>query len=155
MKSNSALLLVVLLCVLILGTFQAVINNKPIEYTITPTIIQITEFGDLRQYEVEVRELEVTAYSPLDNVNGINADSMPQYTATMTPSRYGVVAVNPEVIPYGTLMYIPEYGWAVAEDTGAAMRRRTDLIDVLVMTYEEAIKWGRKRLPVVLFFKKG
>jgi 3D (Asp-Asp-Asp) domain-containing protein/LysM repeat protein len=42
-------------------------------------------------------------------------------TATGTAVRKGAVAVDPHVIPLGTRMYIPGYGYGVAEDTGGAV----------------------------------
>ncbi|MDO8611562.1 MAG: G5 domain-containing protein [Dehalococcoidia bacterium] len=42
-------------------------------------------------------------------------------TATGTVVRKGTVAVDPRVIPLGTQMYIPGYGYGVAEDTGGAV----------------------------------
>ncbi len=42
-------------------------------------------------------------------------------TATGTTVRKGTVAVDPSVIPLGTRMYIPGYGYGVAEDTGGAI----------------------------------
>jgi uncharacterized protein YabE (DUF348 family)/3D (Asp-Asp-Asp) domain-containing protein len=43
-------------------------------------------------------------------------------TATGTTVRKGTVAVDPGVIPLGTQMYIPGYGYGWAEDTGGAVR---------------------------------
>jgi len=42
-------------------------------------------------------------------------------TATGTTVRKGTVAVDPRVIPLGTQMYIPGYGYGVAEDTGGSV----------------------------------
>ena len=42
-------------------------------------------------------------------------------TATGTTVQKGTVAVDPSVIPLGTRMYIPGYGYGVAEDTGGAI----------------------------------
>jgi 3D (Asp-Asp-Asp) domain-containing protein len=42
-------------------------------------------------------------------------------TALGLPARYGVVAVDPSVIPLGTRLYIPGYGFAIAADTGSAI----------------------------------
>jgi 3D (Asp-Asp-Asp) domain-containing protein len=42
-------------------------------------------------------------------------------TATGTTVRKGTVAVDPRVIPLGTSMHIPGYGYGVAEDTGGAV----------------------------------
>jgi len=42
-------------------------------------------------------------------------------TATGVPVTHGVVAVDPNVIPLGTRMYIPGYGLGVAADTGGGI----------------------------------
>ncbi len=58
---------------------------------------------------------------------------------------YGTVAVNPNVIPYGTLMYIEStdgrfvYGYAIATDTGTALMNGTCLVDLYYQTYEESL----------------
>lgn len=43
-------------------------------------------------------------------------------TATGVQVTYGVVAVDPTVIPLGTRMYIPGYGYGTAADTGGAVK---------------------------------
>ena len=52
--------------------------------------------------------------------------SLPGRTATGLPVGWGVVAVDPAVIPLGTRMTIPGYGEAVAADTGSAVRGQHD-----------------------------
>ena len=88
--------------------------------------------------------MEVAAYAPLDNKSGICADESPLTTANDVLPKMGTVACNPSIIPYGTRLFIPGYGFGVAEDTGAIVRERTDLIEVFMPTYEEAMEWGRK-----------
>ena len=49
-------------------------------------------------------------------------------TATGIMGGYGVVAVDPRFIPLGTRLYIEGYGYAVAADTGGAIKgNRIDL----------------------------
>jgi 3D (Asp-Asp-Asp) domain-containing protein len=43
-------------------------------------------------------------------------------TATGTAVYKGIVAVDPSVIPLGTRMYIPGYGYGLAADTGGAIK---------------------------------
>jgi len=44
-------------------------------------------------------------------------------TSTGTKARWGVIAVDPSVIPYGTKVYIPRFDKVfVAQDTGSAIR---------------------------------
>lgn len=93
----------------------------------------------------------VTAYSPMDNKSGICADEDPETTATGTKPEVGIAASDPKKIPYGTKLYIPGYGNAIIEDTGAALRRGRGLrLDVVMNTYEEAMDWGVKELDVII-----
>ncbi len=49
-------------------------------------------------------------------------------TATGLKARYGVVAVDPRFIPLGTRLYVDGYGYAIAADTGGAIKgNRIDL----------------------------
>ena len=98
----------------------------------------------------EVVSLEVTGYAPFDNISGLCADENPWSTSTGTRPGPGTIAVNPQAIAYGTRMYIPGYGWGVAADTGAAIRARDDLIDLFFATHAEAIRWGRRKIEVLM-----
>lgn len=97
-------------------------------------------------------QARVTAYAPLDNKSGICAEGDPTITATGTKVRRGIIAVDPKKIPYGTKVYVPGYGEAVAEDTGGALRNYDGIaIDILVDTYEEAIQWGKQYLDIIIY----
>lgn len=56
----------------------------------------------------------------------------------------GTVAVNPNVIPYGSLLYIVStdgqfvYGFAVATDTGTALHEGAAVVDLYYDTFSEA-----------------
>ena len=58
---------------------------------------------------------------------------------------YGTVAVDPDVIPYGTLLYITStdgsfvYGYAVATATGIAVQDGRILVDLFYETYAESV----------------
>ena len=69
-------------------------------------------------------------------------------TATGAPVGYGVVAVDPSVIPLGTRMTIPGYGEGVAADTGGAIQGAT--IDLWFPTSAEAAAWGRRTVTITL-----
>lgn len=69
------------------------------------------------------RKLHVFATSYDGNCSGCRG-----LTASGTPVKHGVCAVDPNVIPLGTLFYIPGYGQCRAEDKGGAIRgNRIDL----------------------------
>jgi 3D (Asp-Asp-Asp) domain-containing protein len=69
-------------------------------------------------------------------------------TATGMPVGWGVVAVDPSVIPLGTRMSIPGYGDGVAADTGGAVHGAT--IDLWFPTLAQALGWGRRTVTITL-----
>jgi len=70
------------------------------------------------------------------------------HTATGAPTGWGVVAVDPSVIPLGTRMSIPGYGSGVAADTGSAIQGAT--IDLWFPTLAQARAWGRRTVTISL-----
>lgn len=73
------------------------------------------------------------------------------YTATGTAVRVGTVAVDKNVIPLGTRMFIVTsdgivYGMAVAEDTGV----RGNKVDLYYDTYQQCINFGRRSCTVYI-----
>lgn len=75
-------------------------------------------------------------------------------TATGRLARYGVVAVNPNVIPYGSILYIVSndgqivYGYAVAGDTGGGLMANYILVDLFYNTFDECCVFGRRNVTV-------
>lgn len=69
-------------------------------------------------------------------------------TSTGVSVGYGVVAVDPGVIPLGTKMTIPGYGEGVAADTGGAVVGAR--IDLWFPTRAEALAWGTRTVSITL-----
>jgi len=82
-----------------------------------------------------------TAYAP--NVDGVGTR-----TATGATAGYGIIAVDPRVIPLGTKLYIPGYGYGVAADTGGAIKG--NIIDLCFNTRAECIAWGRRTVTITI-----
>jgi uncharacterized protein YabE (DUF348 family) len=70
------------------------------------------------------------------------------YTATGVRAGYGIAAVDPAVIPLGTRLYIPGYGFAVAADVGGAIVG--DRIDLCYDDAQQAIDWGVRDVTVYI-----
>jgi 3D (Asp-Asp-Asp) domain-containing protein len=68
------------------------------------------------------------------------------YTATGYRAGHGIVAVDPRVIPLGTRLYIPGYGFAIAGDTGGAIRGNR--IDLGFDSLSDALQFGRRPVKV-------
>ncbi len=74
--------------------------------------------------------------------------SLPGHTSSGIPVGWGVVAVDPTVIPLGTRLTIPGYGEGVAADTGSAVRGAD--IDLWFPTLAQARAWGRRTITITL-----
>jgi uncharacterized protein YabE (DUF348 family) len=85
--------------------------------------------------------VEATGYSPRE-------PGLDFTTSTGARAGRGVIAVDPSVIPYGTRVWIPGYGYAVANDCGGAIKR--DRIDLCFDTVAEAIRWGRRSVTIII-----
>ncbi len=92
-------------------------------------------------YEITDRYvMEATAYTNMPNSkwNNITASGMPTFI--------GMVAVDRNVIPLGTILYVDGYGLAIAGDTGGAIKGYD--IDLFMNSYNEAIIFGRRDVTV-------
>lgn len=96
-----------------------------------------------------VTTMESTAYTP-DAGRGRFATFR---TATGRKAEYGLVAVDPRVIPLGTMMFVEGYGLALAADTGGAIKG--NIIDVCVPDRATAMKWGRRMVKVHIFHQRA
>ena len=68
------------------------------------------------------------------------------YTASGYRAGHGIVAVDPSVIPLGTKLYIPGYGFAIAGDTGGAIIGHR--IDLGFDSISDAMAFGRRAVKV-------
>lgn len=85
--------------------------------------------------------MQITAYTHTGHKAA--QGGWPQYTRTL--AKPGTIAVDPNAIPYGTLLYVTGYGYCVAEDTGSNTADSSRMGDVFMNTKAECYRWGRKR----------
>ena len=78
--------------------------------------------------------------------NGANTYTSSGRKAVRDSNGYSTIAVDPNIIPMGTKLYVEGYGYAIAADKGSGVKGK--FIDVFFNTREEAIKWGVKYLKV-------
>ena len=84
-------------------------------------------------------EMHTTAYTPYDGGGQ-------GHTALGNIAGKGHAAVDPDVIPLGSLIFIEGYGYALADDIGGAIQG--DIVDVGVETLEQAYQWGSRDVTV-------
>lgn len=97
--------------------------------------------GTMEDTVGQILHMTATAYHPSDgDGRGI--------TATGTRAGYGTVAVDPNVIPLGSTVYIPGYGTALASDTGGAIKGNR--IDLCMETFSECFNFGVQNVDVYI-----
>jgi uncharacterized protein YabE (DUF348 family) len=104
-----------------------------------PENIVSTPDGDLKFVESMI--LNATAYTPAEG--GGNGR-----TYTGMQAQYGIVAVDPKVIPLYTMLYIEGYGVAIAGDIGGSIKGNK--IDLCYESYNEAMDFGRRNVKVYI-----
>jgi 3D (Asp-Asp-Asp) domain-containing protein len=84
----------------------------------------------------------VTAYVPINTpMEG------GRWTCTMRDGwKTHGIAVDPRVVPLGSLLYVPGYGRALADDTGGRIKGRH--LDVRQHSIRSMHRWGVKHLRV-------
>jgi uncharacterized protein YabE (DUF348 family) len=90
-------------------------------------------------------EYYVTSTAYTANCNGCSGFTATGINLHQNPN-IKVIAVDPRVIPLGTKVYVEGYGYAVAADTGSAVKGYK--IDVFFATKAEAYRWGRRTIKI-------
>ncbi|MBO5454149.1 MAG: G5 domain-containing protein [Clostridia bacterium] len=128
-------------------------NKKVQSAVIDETSGVIYTSGGEELHYSKIINVTATAYSP---ASCGKSPSHPAYGITATGMRatYGVIAVDPRIIPLGSKVYItaPDgswtYGAAVAADTGGAIKG--NIIDLCYDTNAECFQFGRRYAKVYI-----
>ncbi|WP_260412522.1 peptidoglycan-binding protein [Alkalihalobacillus sp. TS-13] len=95
--------------------------------------------------EQKTLTMEATAYTAnCDGCSGVTATGI---DLNANPDQK-VVAVDPDVIPLGTEVYVEGYGRAVAGDTGGAIDGNK--IDLYMQSDEDATNFGKQQVEVTI-----
>ncbi|MBF0345764.1 MAG: 3D domain-containing protein [Nitrospirae bacterium] len=122
--------------------------NKAIEalkHSNTILSSKLSDMEDMFLSELEKDDFEITAYDNSKKSCGKWAKYNKTKSGT-TPHRFRTVAVDPLIIPIGSLVYIEGIGWRVAEDSGKLVKGK--IIDLFVESHNEAKQFGRQKLKV-------
>ena len=113
---------------------------------------QQTELGDRMESWLDTWEVEIwesTAYAPLDSraVEGMCYSGDPRITTSGAEVIPYVTAAAGPGVEYGTRAYVMGDGPRVVQDRGGRIGNRN--IDLAMKTHEEALAWGRRKVPVI------
>jgi 3D (Asp-Asp-Asp) domain-containing protein len=96
--------------------------------------------------------MTVTGYSPDERSCGDSADGLTATMHSVTTNAMKLVAADPTVLPYGSMVSVPGYDTesiVPVLDCGGAIKG--DKLDLLFPTHAEAMKWGRQRVLVTVW----
>lgn len=132
-----------------------VVTKKPVEKVVAMGTLGVyTPSRGVNIRYSNIMKMRATAYTadyastgkgPGDYGYGITATGT---VARRNHGGYSSIAVDPRVIPLGTKVYVEGYGYAIAEDTGGAIKG--DKIDVFFDGNNEVYNWGVKWVNVYI-----
>lgn len=70
-------------------------------------------------------------------------------TAAGTKARPGTLAADTRKYPFGTIIYIPGYGYGRVEDRGSAIKG--EHIDLFFKKHRQALEWGSRKTTVRVY----
>lgn len=91
------------------------------------------------------REFYVSSTAYTASCNGCSGITSSGINLKANPN-VKVIAVDPRVIPLGTKVYVEGYGYAVAADTGGAIKGYK--IDVFFPSNSQAYRWGNRKVKI-------
>ncbi len=102
--------------------------------------LQVSRGGDETGTEYYVTATAYTAFC-----NGCSGRTATGLNLRANPNMK-VIAVDPRIIPLGTKVYVEGYGYAVAADTGGAIKGYK--IDLFMPSNSDCYRWGRKKVKI-------
>lgn len=113
----------------------------------TPPVIEVS----IQLPQLHVVMMEVTAYCPCTKCCGPKAHGVTASGKLISYNGGKFVAADVKKLPFGTKLIIPGYanGESVEVlDKGGAIKGNK--LDLFFPTHAEALKWGRKMIPVTV-----
>ncbi|AST95167.1 3D domain-containing protein [Shouchella clausii] len=122
-------------------------NNEPQLKGETATNEQAPSETESSPKEVSTTlTVEATAYTA--SCNGCTGVTYTGIDLNANPNQK-VIAVDPNVIPLGSKVYVEGYGEAIAADIGGAIKGNK--IDVFIPNESEALQFGRQEVTVHVY----
>jgi uncharacterized protein YabE (DUF348 family) len=115
-------------------------QDKVVSVGTKPNSIQVASRG-----AESGRQIYVTSTAYTASCNGCSGTTATGVNLHANPNAK-VIAVDPNVIPLGSKVYVDGYGYAIASDTGGAIKGNK--IDVFFPSKSDAYRWGRKTVKI-------
>lgn len=116
-------------------------SSKPWYKRLGDSVGGFFQWAKLNVTSVKKLKVEATAYSG----DGITASGV---KTKREPDGESTIAVDPSVIPLGSKVYVENYGYAIAADTGGAIKG--NIIDLFMDSESECEEWGRRNVNIYI-----
>lgn len=138
-------------------------NGKQVEKTFVEEVVSEKPINKIVKKGTKVEEVKVASsrgessrkISSNSNSKGkhmsvvATAYTGDSITSTGKRPKWGTIAVDPTVIPYGTKVYIPQFNKTfIAEDCGGAIKGNK--IDIFMNDESSVYNWGRKTIDIYI-----
>ena len=138
-------------------------NGKQVEKIFVEEVVSETPINKIVKKGTKVEEVKVassrgeSSRKISSNVNSkgkhmsvvATAYTGDSITSTGKKPKWGTIAVDPKVIPYGTKVYIPQFNKTfIAEDCGGAIKGNK--IDIFMNDESSVYNWGRKTIDIYI-----
>lgn len=132
---------IICVCLMVTNLLQVYQSNKTLRKTQERfTDLMLEQQPDIQEFpNRKLGRFSLTWYSPKEL--GRPAEKLKTSTG-QRPKAGRTIAVDPKVIPYGSIVYIQDYGYFIAEDCGGAIKENR--IDIYTDSHEYAMQQGRK-----------
>jgi len=124
-----------------------VVTKHPVQKIIaagTLGVLNLSRGGSKVLYTKNLR-VRATAYCAAETGGGRTASGT---RPIRNANGYSTIAVDPRVIPLGTKVYVEGYGYAIAEDTGGAIKG--NVIDLYFDSTSDMYNWGSRYVNVYI-----
>lgn len=111
----------------------------------TKVVLASVSRSETSEASGEGREFYVSATAYTASCNGCSGTTATGIDLKANP-HLKVIAVDPSVIPLGSKVWVEGYGYAIAGDTGGAIKGNK--IDLFMPHVEQAYAWGRKTVRI-------
>lgn len=147
-ESLKVVVVLALLCAALVGlnVYQGIHFHKALK-------VQTEKYQDLLlERQPDIREFPnrklgkftLSWYSPKEL--GKQKPEQLRTSRGLIPKEGRTIAVDPKVIPYGSIVYIQDYGYFIAEDCGGAIKQNR--IDIFTESHRYALQQGKKTASV-------
>lgn len=153
-KTVGMILLALGLAIYLISVYAFVPSESEIEeLMLEPLLVWTPEVVIIK--EAQTAEFEATGYAigpPYSSITKNGSSVFNKGSIRIGNVDFFTIAVDPRVIPLGSLVYIDSLGIGMATDTGRKIKGM--IIDICFSNMGEAMKWGRRKV-IITVLRRG